>query len=467
MSTSNSNIRNIVTNNIGRVFIQRANSVLGCCPEYLGCVGMTGVTQGRDESVTIKCLSPTQSGRYDVIDKIPGELQEITFDLTTHLGLHGQSLLRGLFQENCASTIHVHFGTCSNPQDFREFNKAIVLDNVLFNSYSTSDLITLESGNIAAVEETASAEAETMYEYFAEKSFDLVASIGDTDPVDIHLVGGGCSDVCVFCCDCTVQDCPQNFYTIPQDGVYVATFNDGDTVYTIEDSGVIKAWNYELITDGNLACSVATTLCLNDGETVISAAYSATDDIILVGTSDGRLLSYNTNNGTEVIEYTFTGETATNIVANDCGYLVGTSVNNIYYSSNREVWAGPTNTGAGAIEAMWLYSTTSWLLSMSSGAIYYTNTSGSTYSSKQYPKILGDNIKQFEQSNHSILHAVSDAYFYQSFDAGCSWQALDLSKYFTTLFSLVVCPTDPFIVYVSGLSADGTQIHIVKINFGV
>lgn len=458
--------RTVVTNNTGRVFIQSANNMLGCCPEYLGWFGIGGVSQGRSDNITIKGLSDTTQGGYDVIDRITGQLSEITFDLKSYLGLHGESLLRKLFVDNCAATIHIHYGGC-NPMDFRDFEKAIVIDNVVFNSYDTSDLIVLDSSNVAVIEETVSAEALTMYEYFAEKKFDLVSSLVGVDPVNVHLLGGSCSNVCVFCSDCSVSSCAQNFYTIPQDTSYVDSFSNTQQIYTVELDGDIKKWDYYLITDGVLSCATIGTISLNTNETILSASYDIINNIIVVGTSDGRVIFYQINNGSQQVELSVTAQSIINIVSNKYGYLVATNGGSVYYSKSGSIWSNPTTTSAGTIEAMLLYSKDSWILSMSSGSLYYTNNSGEDYFAKQYPKEQGNIIKQFAQSNHSILHAINDTYLYQSFDAGCNWQAIDLGKYFSSLFNVVVCASNPFVVYVSGVSVDASETYIVKINFGV
>lgn len=455
--------RSIVTNDVGRVFLQSAEGLLSCCPEYLGCVGMSGISQDRDENITIKCLSDTKSGEYVTLEKIPGLLNELSFDLTSYLGMNGISTLREMFQTNCEATLHVHFG-CSDPRVFTDFTKAMVFENVLFNSYSTDDLISLEAGNVGVVTETTSATAEGVYEYFAETMFSLVSQIDATDDLQLQLMpGSGCDDLCAFCSDCTLQQCAENFWTIPTDDAFVGSYSDSNTIYTVESSGIIKRWNYDLIVDGELSCSVIGTISLETGETVTATAFY--NNTIIAGTSDGNVYLYNVSTGRQSLSLNITNSISV-IEANEFGYLVADSLGNIYYSSEAEVWSAPTNAGAGPATALLLYSENSWLVATANSNLYYTNSQGDEYISKKYPSVNGLPIKQFAQSNTSILHAINDTHYYQSFDAGCNWTALDLSKYFSEIFSIVVCPNNPFVLYVAGLSVDGTQTYIVEVKFG-
>lgn len=453
----------VTTNDIGRVFIQPKNGMLACCPEYLGAIGLTGITQDRTENITVKYLSDTQAGQYDVIEKIPGILNEITFDMNGYLGLNGISTLRKLFQDNCNSTIHIHYGKCTNVQDFLQFDKAIILDNVLLNSYNTDDLVALTPDNRNVITETVSAEATVLYEYFQKKNFSLVSELNETLPFELQIMPGNNCGICTFCSNCQLEQCAENFFTIPTEDTIISTFSDYVNIYTVEDSGIIKQWNYELILDSELVCSTIVKLKLGLTETAVSAAFY--NDNIIIGTSTGRVLLFNINrNSTQTL---FTVETAvTNIAYNEYGILITDNVGNLYYSSTGDTWSSATNPGGGAITSILLYSSNSWLVAALNGNLYYTNNSGSDYIFKKYPKVQGNYLKQFALSNKNIINAISDTYFYQSFDSGCSFSVVDLSKYFSSLFSIAVCPSNPFVVYIAGLSVDGLKTYIVEINFG-
>lgn len=459
--------RQIATNDIGRIFIQRSN-LLGCCPEYLGSVGMSGINQERSETVRIKLLSEDKAGVYDLVEKIPGQLNEVTFDLVSYLGLNGISVLRELFQTGCESTMHVHFGTCSNPKNFYEFDKALVLEGVLFNSYSTDDLITIESDNKAVIQENTSAEADMVYEYFKEKKFSLVSCLEITDPVMLHLMRGDtCSNMCVFCRSCTpcrAETCPQDFYTVPTDSETVATYDYDGFIYTIEVDGEVKKWDYDLIIDETLSCYLLTTISLSDGETITAAAFYK--GVMVVGTSDGRVLTYEINSFVQNTVLLLQNEISA-ITANKYGVLLSDNLGNIYYSKdNGETWSNPTSTVNGAVGALMLHNEHSWIVSYLNGNLFYTNDGGKNYTQKKYPRVAGQYLKAFDISNHSIFHAINDSYYYQTYDSGCAWHAIDLSKYFSSLYSLVVCPTNPYVVYIAGLSADGTETYIVEVRFG-
>ena len=456
--------KQIATNNIGRVFVQKQTDMLGCCPTYYNATGVSGLSQNREAAIRIQAPSDTNSGQYDLRQKIPGQLEFVTFDLTGYVGLDGISPLREIFQENCDAIVHIHYGQCNNPSDFRNFEKALVFDGVSFTSYTTDNLIALDSSGKAAIIETASAEADRMYEYFSEKKFSLVGATNSTTPIDIHLINSGCN-LCVFCADCSKLDCSQDFYSIPQDDAMVLSFNDGIYVYTIEEAGLIKVWDYESISSGILSCSIIHTIELDENEIVISASYNQSANVLLVGTSDGNIYYYDVRLNQQSLSYSGQNEIS-KITSNEHGYLFADSVGQIFYSSDAEFWDAPTTTGAGTVQALHLYSEKSWIVSVTSGLIYYTNDSGLNYLTKKYRSVANEYIKQFAQSNRSILHAISDTRYHQTFDGGCNWNAIDLNKYFSEIYSMEVCPTNPFIVYLAGLNVAGDNNYIIKINFG-
>lgn len=453
----------VTTNDIGRVFIQPKTGLLACCPEYLGCIGVSGISQDRTENLTIRCASDTQAGQYDVIDKVPGILNQITFDMNGYLGLQGISILRQLFQDNCNSTVHIHYGKCNNVQNFVEFDKAIILDDVLLNSYGTDDLVALTPDNRNVITETVSAEAVSMYEYFQKKRFSLVSQIDEVSDFQLQLMPGYNCNICTFCPTCDYKQCTENFYTIPSGDGIVKTLNDSINVYTVEDTGAIKQWNYESILDGELVCETLITISLEVGETITTA--DLYDGKIIFGTSEGSIAIYDIKKNKVIILLTL-ANAISEIIHNEFGILVADNMGDIYYSEDSNSWSAATSTGAGAVTALLLYSKTSWLVANLNGNIYYTNNNGEDYTFKKYPKVTGQYIKQFELSNDLIINAINDTYFYQSFDGGCTFSAIDLSKYFSSLFSIAVCPENPFIVYIAGLSVDTLKSYIVEINFG-
>lgn len=454
-----------ITNDTGRVFIQRAQNLIGCCPEYLGAVGMSGLSQDREESIKIKLLSDTKSGEYDLVQRIPGNLNDVTFDLTSYLGTDGISILRQLFQESCPATIHIHYG-CTNPQNFYDFTKALVINNVYINSYSTTDMIALTSEGKSLIEETVSVEADSMYEYFSYKNFKLISELPETTAFDLHILDdSSCTNICVFCSNCELKECADNFYTIPQDEGFVASFNDYFKVYTVEETGQIKLWDSTKLIEGIAACTVLTNLSLAENEIIVSAAFNNKNKILVLGTSDGNILFYNIRKNKASNELVLVGQYATHIVSNKYGTLVGTNTGNLYYSIDGGYWSGPFSSESGVINALWLYSEKSWLISTSAN-LYYTNDGGESFSYKAYTRNSNDFIKQFAQSNEQILHAINDTYYFQSFDGGCNWSIIDLSKYFSEIYSIEVCPSNEFVIYIAGLNVDATGSYIISVNFG-
>jgi WD40 repeat protein len=271
--------------------------------------------------------------------------------------------------------------------------------------------------------------------------------------------------MCVFCENADKLNCAQDFYSIEQEALLVYSFNNSTDVYTVSESGQIKLWDYDLIADGTLSCVAITTLNLNLNETITAASYNASTKILMMGTSDGRIIFYDMVSKQGEVVYVNVNAISAMSSGPD-GYLFATSTGEINFSEDGVQWIGPSVTPAATVSALYLYSTTSWLVANTNGNMYYTNNRGESYVENVYPKLEGEAIKEFEKTNDSIIHAITDTRYYHSFDAACSWQAIDLSHYFSSLYSMELCPTNPYVIYFAGLSADATQSYIIKMDFG-
>lgn len=98
------------------------------------------------------------------VAEITSGVSETTSSLTGILPLKSQSNLETLLNKPMIY-MQVHFGICSRPNDFNQFESALILKDVNLTNYSLSDVMTL-APNKAAVQETANITIAETYRVF-------------------------------------------------------------------------------------------------------------------------------------------------------------------------------------------------------------------------------------------------------------------------------------------------------------
>lgn len=446
--------KSLARNDFGRVFIQGAPGQLGCCAEFLGCITMAGINQTRDEPITIKCASATKVGKFDTVQRIPGEKGDVTFDLSEYMPLDDFGELYRMFDNDCPVTLHVHMGQCTNPSDFTQFSKGLVFKDVLFNSFSTDDLIINDSANRNIINQTISGSASEFYMTLYDIKFQAAAVIpsnGTTIQEVLLVASDDCAGACTFC-NCELQDCEKSFVSI--DDTFVGAATVDRFVYTVTESGGITRWDYD-----DAVSQVVNTLSLpivqlDTGDTITAIELKCDTYELLIGTNNGQLYEYDlrTRRQSSLNDFSAAG-TISQIAANDYGYLVGFNSGDIYYSNDGLTWDGTAITGS--VTALFLYNTSNWLAASASGRFFYTNDSGNNYVASIANIINGEPVNKFAASSAEILYAISDTRFHVSFDAACTWNTIDLSAQLTSLTDIMICASDPFTVYLAGVTASG------------
>ena len=151
-------------NAYSRVFLIERRARGDRAPAYHSSLIAGAVEQSFGDIEKIEVPNPDKYGEFDEIGEIRGGEERATTSLSGRYAADLASELLRLAKIKCASDLQIHFGACQNPSDFNNFSKAIVLENVQLTSVSTDELGTLESGDQAAVNESAEISASKWYE---------------------------------------------------------------------------------------------------------------------------------------------------------------------------------------------------------------------------------------------------------------------------------------------------------------
>jgi len=189
----------------GRVFIREKSE---CCPipyEFYNCMRADGIQKSFGEPTSQFCPSPKRTGSYEEVAVIKAAPTRATTNLVGRIPLSYDSILYKLGKEKCEFDVQVHFGTCSELDNFAEFESAIVLENVRVTAYNTDQMGSLTPDENALVNETI---ALSVGNWYSIRKLNMT-NIGINGP----LVGAGKTFFNVHTCsaygcvDCCVDDC--------------------------------------------------------------------------------------------------------------------------------------------------------------------------------------------------------------------------------------------------------------------
>lgn len=173
--------KKIVINNSTRAFIN--DKRFQCTNfEFYSCIGMSGISQGRDETQKIYCPDPLNYDKFIVSERISGRKQDGTTSIMGYLD-RGKSKLADLFNKRCTFDMQVQVGSCGSPFLFEDFEKLIIFKDVEASSYSTDTLLALTSNEVGPIIETAELVFEDAYEVVHKTLFNNTNAIISNGPL--------------------------------------------------------------------------------------------------------------------------------------------------------------------------------------------------------------------------------------------------------------------------------------------
>jgi photosystem II stability/assembly factor-like uncharacterized protein len=430
-------------NDYSRLFIFRDGIFKGTAAEYLNCVGMDGLSQDRGDVTPVECPSPYEYGAFVEVGQIPGELSRMTTTVTGQMSAYELDTFYDLFIRNCAFDLHLHFGSCTSPDAFNQFDKALIFENVLASSFSTDPLVALASGDRAVITNSMDISIGNFYTALNPK-YTVAAS---TLTTDTGIVGvsvcdqrscGECDDPSNGCEKLVAVSDDGNVYWSRDGGSNWATFaiTDGEdtpasptavigaTCYgssyvVVESNGDVWLGSLSEIFAGNDPDFLTVDSTATGTLTAVDAARGFS---VMVGSSGTIILL----TGTQTFTKVGTGATASNLAAVHIGpdgtIVAGGASGAVIYSTDGELWyTVQTAPSANAITSVLAKSERNWIVTDSAGGMFVTSDAGRSWSSVSYKLGASDPVTDIQLATTHILYLVAGTALFRSIDGGSTW----------------------------------------------
>ncbi len=134
-------------------------------PEFLDFMKLGSMEQNFGGVNPIFEPSKTKYGAFDLVGNFRDEIERPTTSMVGHYARILKSRMLELAAAGCAFDLQLHIGQCEDPGIFDEFEKIVIFEGVLLESYSTDDVGALEPGEQGKVDETGDISADRMYEF--------------------------------------------------------------------------------------------------------------------------------------------------------------------------------------------------------------------------------------------------------------------------------------------------------------
>jgi hypothetical protein len=478
---------NVARNDLARVFLF-PDGVYKCGASgvYASCVSVDALAQDRGDITNIECPSPYRYGEFEVVGSLPGELSRMTTTLTGHMSRTDISTFYKLFIQNCKFDVHLHFGLCQAPNNFSQFDKALVFEDVNVTAFSTDPLVALQSGDRAAVNESIDISIGRFYEVvnleYNERGTAVTThgAIVATAVCDLASCGSECdvnSDGCqkmfaastdgyIYYSDdrgqswteLEIEDATPVTPQTPNAVLDLACW--GDNIVVLDDANQLWVINRDDLIDGT-----ATTFGIVDTAITNLASKLSTSQNqmgIIVGDNGDIAMFSDLEAGSTLVDAGFTTtEDLTAVHVGMDGTIVAGGTNGaVVYSYDGITWYNsPTVPVAQTITDAVAKNRYNWIVGTANGQIWCTDNSGRTWTRGTYPNWAAATaqIDEFAMASAHVLYFVADNKLYRSLDGGNSWMTEpNTKKTFptnTALNAVSACWYDVNFALVGGIGA--------------
>lgn len=184
----------------GRIFINVDGPGCSNPYKYYGCMKLDSVDKSFGDITPIYCPSNTTYDEFVEIGSVKGADSRATSTLTGILPINEESALEVLGRAGCGFNLQVHYGRCTRPDKFAEFDSAVIFEDVRLTSYGLSTLTARTPDERASVEETAAISIGNFYRVFNVKESNVGLSGAITNASAIfgvaHLDSKNCGGAC-------------------------------------------------------------------------------------------------------------------------------------------------------------------------------------------------------------------------------------------------------------------------------
>lgn len=481
-----------------RVFLIDGRARVDHVPSYKSCLRMTGLSQGFGDIERVECPDPWRYGSFIEVAEIRGATERPTTSLEGRYSMDTISALLSMASKGCKADVQLHWGECEDPTDFNAFKKILILEDAALINYSTDDLGVLQSGDNAAVNETADLSARKAYEVVPLAWASQAAGIVTNEVLDVVI----CDTVSCGDCDTESDGCyriyaitkgaggspstpPDIVFSIDKGSTWYA--HDIDTLLTAEDPSAIGCL-------GNYVVVVANST--NSLHYVLKSELNGTTDPAFTEVATGFVTGGEPNDIDVAGNYAF--------IVGDFGYVYGTAdptagvdvldagsatigqlnavdaftadlavaVGNggaVIYTENQTLWTRTTTSPVGVgvnLISVKVRGEKEWWVGTSTGRLFYTLDKGVTWHEKTFSGSGTGTLDAIEFATDSvgaIAHATTAprARVFRSYDAFESFKltpeaggTLPLAD---RINAMAMCSQDPNFIVAVGLGDDGAD----------
>ena len=480
-----------------RVFVIDGAARPDHAPEYMSCMRAGGVDQSFGTVENIECPSPLHYGQFEVVGNLKGAAGRATVDLVGRYARDLESTMLAIARRGCAVDAHVHIGACTDPSEFDTFNKALIFEDALIESWGTGDLGALSSDENSSVEETATISAARMYEVLPLNMTERAQAIVTNEVLDVVICDTlSCGDECE-----DESDGCQHIYAIMLEAGGSPAL-EAAIVHTIDKGAT---WYSDDI-DSLGATAPSALACLGDYVVVVSNAdvaahYALKSEIDTIGYDEtwariatgfvgapndcwkvGGVLFIVGDGGyvytTEDITGGVTAVDAASATLQDlyCVHaltedlaVAAGEAGAIIYTEDQVSWQITTTSPVAhptQINAVWIHSENVWLIGDSDGIVWYTLNQGTTWTQlADYGAAIHDIAFSTQNVGFVAYATATNGHIRRSYNGFNSSIVLPEgtgvipSNY--RINAIAACIEDPNFVVGVGLADDETDGYIV------
>lgn len=482
-----------VLTGLGRVFINKNSRNCGNFYKYHSTMKVDGLDKSVGDVTSIYAPNPKRYDEFIEIATISGSESRATSTLSGYLDIEKSSALEELYNQKCSFDLQIHYGSCTRPDEFNQFNSVIVFKDVKLTSYGLTTLTALVPDERAVVNETAAISIGDFYRVFQTNEVEQNPFFFVPDSFPIGIVNGGpanCGDDCAgrtdgysvwivpFVNDVDVvefgvtYDNGLNWSSTPSNSGDLHTGPDIACALTV-DEGYIYYATSTLLGSRVFRTSIASILDENADTTVVfDGLVTGTASFIhSLSVSDTYIWAAGSYNGVDGVIYAYnkqaqdletfiqtSGATFYTISAYDDNVVVTAGdLDTVYYSTLygqfSQVAVAPTS--LNFLTDIYIFSPTHWIVA-SSGGIYCTSNSGDSWTKR----ITTSDITKMNFYDGILGYAVDSQGTLRTLDSGNTWSRVAVHGNPTNR-NIVVCPDNPNIYWVAA-GLDTTPGFLLK-----
>jgi hypothetical protein len=430
------NIGKLVRNDISRIFI----APNGASPfeeyEYYSCMKIDGLNKPASAVTYSECPHPNDPTKFVKVAEIVGsDSTPWTSTLVGRMPIDTSSILFDLFEKRQSFDLQVHLGSAVNIDDFNNYTMAILLENVTITDYSTDPIGSLESSEVAMVNETVTiSAAEVSYIYkpvlasaaldylsdsvivdFASSGTNIFALKVPVSGDDLNILysknGGKTWGQVTIDCAATVLTFAIKTYSLAADenNLYITLNEDNGNghLYIIPVKNVLSGsgdTSFISILDNTNA--IYDSVALN--RTLVTVGHNAKINILDVSTLTYKTLNTSITNAL----YCISGIDKNNFLIGGASGLI------LLYNTSTGLVQPPSPT-VNTLVAIEMINSDTWVIGTSAGQVYITDDRGVSWDLKlQFNTCIAD-ITFYNSNVGYVLLKTGE--LYRTIDAGFSW----------------------------------------------